>query len=192
MLIRVPECWALSSRPRQTEQWVIHSDKQWTPVITNHQHKHIAGCEFIKHPNWRSTCLTNAQMTPPEVSPFMSSPICSTLTCSTPFSWSGPREGGTGVDGHWATSRVWLQHPQQPEQSAGPAAKNSTASRGHQDWSSTATRAEVTAAVLLWLTDGVEPGNVEDPIVALHEEGVSVLAISTGHSNYQMVRRVDV
>ncbi|MCJ8744130.1 hypothetical protein PDJAM_G00115050 [Pangasius djambal] len=43
--------------------------------------------------------------------------------------------------------------------------------------------------VLLWLTDGVEPGNVEGPIAALHKEGVSVLAVSTGHSNYQVFSR---
>ncbi|MCI4389875.1 hypothetical protein PGIGA_G00116240 [Pangasianodon gigas] len=43
--------------------------------------------------------------------------------------------------------------------------------------------------VLLWLTDGVEPGNVEGPISALHKEGVSMLAVSTGHSNYQVFSR---
>lgn len=48
---------------------------------------------------------------------------------------------------------------------------------------------EAPPRVLLWLTDGVEPGNVEGPIAALQEEGVSVLAVSTGHSNYQMFRR---
>ncbi|KAI5607172.1 von Willebrand factor A domain-containing protein 1 [Silurus asotus] len=44
--------------------------------------------------------------------------------------------------------------------------------------------------VLLWITDGVEPGNVEGPIAALHKEGVSVLAVSTGHTNYQVFSKV--
>lgn len=48
---------------------------------------------------------------------------------------------------------------------------------------------EAPPRVLLWLTDGVEPGNVDGPIAALREEGVSVLAVSTGHSNYQVFRR---
>ncbi|XP_060766477.1 von Willebrand factor A domain-containing protein 1-like isoform X2 [Neoarius graeffei] len=48
---------------------------------------------------------------------------------------------------------------------------------------------EAPPRVLLWLTDGVEPGNVNSPIAELHEEGVSVLAVSTGHSNYQVFRR---
>lgn len=51
-------------------------------------------------------------------------------------------------------------------------------------------RWEAPPRVLLWLTDGVEPGNVEGPIEELHKEGVSVLAVSTGHSNYQVFRRV--
>ncbi|XP_062842834.1 von Willebrand factor A domain-containing protein 1-like isoform X2 [Trichomycterus rosablanca] len=43
--------------------------------------------------------------------------------------------------------------------------------------------------VVLWLTDGVEPGNVDGPIAALREEGVSVLAVSTGHDNYLLLSR---
>ncbi|XP_017305436.1 von Willebrand factor A domain-containing protein 1 [Ictalurus punctatus] len=48
---------------------------------------------------------------------------------------------------------------------------------------------EAPPRVLLWLTDGVEPGNVDGPIAALRKEGVSVLAVSTGHSNYQVFSR---
>ncbi|KAF5889651.1 von Willebrand factor A domain-containing protein 1, partial [Clarias magur] len=44
--------------------------------------------------------------------------------------------------------------------------------------------------VLLWVTDGVEPGNVEGPLAALRKEGVSVLVVSTGYTNYQVFRRV--
>ncbi|XP_066527056.1 von Willebrand factor A domain-containing protein 1-like isoform X2 [Hoplias malabaricus] len=42
--------------------------------------------------------------------------------------------------------------------------------------------------VLLWLTDGVQPGNIESQMAALRQEGVSVLAVSIGHSNYQVFR----
>lgn len=49
---------------------------------------------------------------------------------------------------------------------------------------------EAPTRVLLWLTDGVELGNVEGPIAALREDGVSVLAVSIGHSNYQVFSRV--
>ncbi|KAK2821129.1 hypothetical protein Q7C36_020472 [Tachysurus vachellii] len=49
---------------------------------------------------------------------------------------------------------------------------------------------EAPPRVLLWLTDGVEMGNVEGPIAALREDGVSVLAVSIGHSNYQVFSRV--
>ncbi|XP_036386391.1 von Willebrand factor A domain-containing protein 1-like isoform X2 [Megalops cyprinoides] len=44
--------------------------------------------------------------------------------------------------------------------------------------------------VLVWLTDGVQPGAVEGPMADLREEGVAVLAVSTGHANYQVLRRV--
>ncbi|KAG7472721.1 hypothetical protein MATL_G00111910 [Megalops atlanticus] len=44
--------------------------------------------------------------------------------------------------------------------------------------------------VLVWLTDGVQPGAVEGPMEALREEGVAVLVVSTGHGNYQVLRRV--
>ncbi|XP_071376813.1 von Willebrand factor A domain-containing protein 1-like [Centroberyx affinis] len=43
--------------------------------------------------------------------------------------------------------------------------------------------------ILVWLTDGVQPGDVDGPMSALKEEGVSVLAVSTGHGNYQVLRR---
>ncbi|XP_062401430.1 von Willebrand factor A domain-containing protein 1-like [Sardina pilchardus] len=43
--------------------------------------------------------------------------------------------------------------------------------------------------VLLWLTDGVEPGPVEEPARELRRAGVAVLAVSTGSSNYQVLRR---
>ncbi|XP_046881157.1 von Willebrand factor A domain-containing protein 1-like [Hypomesus transpacificus] len=42
--------------------------------------------------------------------------------------------------------------------------------------------------VLLWLTDGVQPGNVNKLMAELRREGVVVLAISTGRGNYQVLR----
>uniref|UniRef100_A0A4W4HD71 von Willebrand factor A domain-containing protein 1 n=1 Tax=Electrophorus electricus TaxID=8005 RepID=A0A4W4HD71_ELEEL len=48
---------------------------------------------------------------------------------------------------------------------------------------------EAPPRVLLWLTDGVKPGNVDRPMAALHQEGVSVLAVSTGHTNYHLFRQ---
>ncbi|XP_028309621.1 von Willebrand factor A domain-containing protein 1 [Gouania willdenowi] len=44
--------------------------------------------------------------------------------------------------------------------------------------------------VLVWLTDGVKPGDVIGPMAELQEDGVSVLVVSTGHSNYQVLRQV--
>ncbi|KAJ8395137.1 hypothetical protein AAFF_G00035930 [Aldrovandia affinis] len=44
--------------------------------------------------------------------------------------------------------------------------------------------------VLVWLTDGLQPGAVEGPMAELRQEGVAVLAVSTGHGNYQVLRRV--
>ncbi|XP_047465374.1 von Willebrand factor A domain-containing protein 1 [Mugil cephalus] len=44
--------------------------------------------------------------------------------------------------------------------------------------------------VLVWLTDGVKPGDVIGPMTKLKEEGVAVLVVSTGHSNYQVLRQV--
>ncbi|XP_026189046.1 von Willebrand factor A domain-containing protein 1 [Mastacembelus armatus] len=44
--------------------------------------------------------------------------------------------------------------------------------------------------VLVWLTDGVKPGDVIRPMAELREEGVAVLVVSTGHSNYQVLRQV--
>lgn len=44
--------------------------------------------------------------------------------------------------------------------------------------------------VLVWLTDGVKPGDVIGPMAELQKEGVAVLVVSTGHSNYQVLRRV--
>ncbi|XP_067271243.1 von Willebrand factor A domain-containing protein 1-like [Pseudorasbora parva] len=49
---------------------------------------------------------------------------------------------------------------------------------------------EAPPRVLLWLTDGVEPGAVDGPMAALRRMGVSVLAVSTGQGNYQLLRRV--
>lgn len=48
---------------------------------------------------------------------------------------------------------------------------------------------EAPPRVLLWLTDGVEPGNIEGPVAALREDGVTVLAVCTGHSNLQVFSR---
>uniref|UniRef100_A0A8D0AU89 von Willebrand factor A domain-containing protein 1 n=1 Tax=Sander lucioperca TaxID=283035 RepID=A0A8D0AU89_SANLU len=44
--------------------------------------------------------------------------------------------------------------------------------------------------VLVWLTDGVKPGDVIGPMAELQEEGVAVLVVSTGHGNYQVLRQV--
>ncbi|CAN9511735.1 unnamed protein product [Ophioblennius macclurei] len=43
--------------------------------------------------------------------------------------------------------------------------------------------------VLLWLTDGVQPGDVDEPMAELKEQGVSVLAVSTVHANYKVLQR---
>ncbi|XP_026092891.1 von Willebrand factor A domain-containing protein 1-like [Carassius auratus] len=42
--------------------------------------------------------------------------------------------------------------------------------------------------VLVWLTDGVNPGEVQEPMARLREEGVAILVVSTGHGNYQVLR----
>ncbi|XP_017271193.1 von Willebrand factor A domain-containing protein 1 [Kryptolebias marmoratus] len=44
--------------------------------------------------------------------------------------------------------------------------------------------------VLLWLTDGVQPGAVEKPMLELKARGVSVLVVSTIHGNHQVLKRV--
>uniref|UniRef100_A0A1A8D478 von Willebrand factor A domain-containing protein 1 n=1 Tax=Nothobranchius kadleci TaxID=1051664 RepID=A0A1A8D478_NOTKA len=44
--------------------------------------------------------------------------------------------------------------------------------------------------VLVWLTDGIKPGDVTGPMAELREEGVAVLVVSTGHSNYKVLREV--
>ncbi|KAF3689859.1 von Willebrand factor A domain-containing protein 1 Precursor [Channa argus] len=44
--------------------------------------------------------------------------------------------------------------------------------------------------ILLWLTDGVDPGDVEEPMSELKARGVSVLAVSTVHGNYQLLKHV--
>uniref|UniRef100_A0A3P9LSX6 von Willebrand factor A domain-containing protein 1 n=1 Tax=Oryzias latipes TaxID=8090 RepID=A0A3P9LSX6_ORYLA len=44
--------------------------------------------------------------------------------------------------------------------------------------------------VLVWMTDGVKPGDVVGPMAELREEGVAVLVVSTGHGNYQVLRQV--
>ncbi|KAF7661335.1 hypothetical protein LDENG_00263820 [Lucifuga dentata] len=44
--------------------------------------------------------------------------------------------------------------------------------------------------VLVWLTDGVKPGDVIGPMAELRDEGVAVLVVSTGHGNYQVLRQV--
>lgn len=44
--------------------------------------------------------------------------------------------------------------------------------------------------VLVWLTDGVDPGEVQEPMARLKDEGVAVLVVSTGHGNYQVLRDV--
>ncbi|XP_076874524.1 von Willebrand factor A domain-containing protein 1 isoform X2 [Brachyhypopomus gauderio] len=44
--------------------------------------------------------------------------------------------------------------------------------------------------VLVWITDGVEPGDVQGPMAELREEGVAVLVVSTGRGNYQVLSDV--
>lgn len=44
--------------------------------------------------------------------------------------------------------------------------------------------------VLVWLTDGVKPGDVTGPMAQLRDDGVAVLVVSTGHGNYQVLRQV--
>lgn len=44
--------------------------------------------------------------------------------------------------------------------------------------------------VLVWLTDGVNPGDISGPMAELREEGVAVLVVSTGHSNYLVLREI--
>ncbi|XP_072305697.1 von Willebrand factor A domain-containing protein 1 [Eucyclogobius newberryi] len=44
--------------------------------------------------------------------------------------------------------------------------------------------------VLVWLTDGVKPGEVTGPMAALRDEGVAVLVVSTGHGNFQVLKEV--
>lgn len=43
--------------------------------------------------------------------------------------------------------------------------------------------------VLFWLTDGVQPGEVDKPMSQLKAQGVSVLAVSTVHGNFQVLQR---
>ncbi|XP_062257618.1 von Willebrand factor A domain-containing protein 1-like isoform X2 [Platichthys flesus] len=43
--------------------------------------------------------------------------------------------------------------------------------------------------ILLWLTDGAQPGDVVEPLMELKERGVSVLIVSTVHGNYQVFQR---
>lgn len=44
--------------------------------------------------------------------------------------------------------------------------------------------------VLVWLTDGVEPGDVQQIMAELRDEGIYVLVVSTGQGNYQILRDV--
>ncbi|GAA6215841.1 von Willebrand factor A domain-containing protein 1 [Lates japonicus] len=43
--------------------------------------------------------------------------------------------------------------------------------------------------ILLWMTDGVQPGDVDEPMTKLKAQGVSVLIVSTIHGNYQVLQR---
>ncbi|CAJ1050946.1 von Willebrand factor A domain-containing protein 1-like isoform X2 [Xyrichtys novacula] len=43
--------------------------------------------------------------------------------------------------------------------------------------------------ILLWLTDGVQPGDVDELMSELKKQGVYVLAVSTVHGNYQVLQR---
>lgn len=44
--------------------------------------------------------------------------------------------------------------------------------------------------VLLWLTDGVDPGDVDKPMSELRAQGVSVLIVFTVNGDYQLLQRV--
>uniref|UniRef100_A0A3Q2XIC1 von Willebrand factor A domain-containing protein 1 n=1 Tax=Hippocampus comes TaxID=109280 RepID=A0A3Q2XIC1_HIPCM len=44
--------------------------------------------------------------------------------------------------------------------------------------------------ILLWLTDGVELGNVDEPIAQLKAQGVSVLIVSSVHGDFHVLQRV--
>lgn len=50
------------------------------------------------------------------------------------------------------------------------------------------TKADV-PKILLWLTDGVQPGDVDPLMTELKAEGVFVLVVSTVHGDYQVLRR---
>ncbi|CAL8324768.1 unnamed protein product [Merluccius merluccius] len=72
--------------------------------------------------------------------------------------------------------------------------KTEEALRMARDWVLTpggrgGARAEL-PRVLVWLTDGVQPGNIIGPMEALRDAGVAVLVVSTGHGNYQVLRQV--
>uniref|UniRef100_A0A8D2ZDI6 von Willebrand factor A domain-containing protein 1 n=1 Tax=Scophthalmus maximus TaxID=52904 RepID=A0A8D2ZDI6_SCOMX len=43
--------------------------------------------------------------------------------------------------------------------------------------------------ILLWLTDGAQPGDVDRPMTELEAQGVSVLIVSSVHGNYQVLQR---
>ncbi|XP_040889506.1 von Willebrand factor A domain-containing protein 1-like [Toxotes jaculatrix] len=43
--------------------------------------------------------------------------------------------------------------------------------------------------ILLWLTDGVQPGDVDKPMTELKAQGVSVLIVSTVHGDYGVLQR---
>uniref|UniRef100_A0A3Q3FC40 von Willebrand factor A domain-containing protein 1 n=1 Tax=Labrus bergylta TaxID=56723 RepID=A0A3Q3FC40_9LABR len=43
--------------------------------------------------------------------------------------------------------------------------------------------------ILLWLTDGVQPGDVDELMTELKAQGVYVLAVFTVHGNYQVLQR---
>ncbi|XP_073701038.1 von Willebrand factor A domain-containing protein 1-like [Garra rufa] len=51
-------------------------------------------------------------------------------------------------------------------------------------------RPQAPPTLLLWLTDGAESGEVDGPMAALRGRGVTVLVVSTGNGNYQLLRRV--
>lgn len=43
--------------------------------------------------------------------------------------------------------------------------------------------------ILLWMTDGVQPGDVDKPMSELKEQGVYVLVVSTVHGNFKVLQR---
>ncbi|KAK6303553.1 von Willebrand factor A domain-containing protein 1 [Coregonus clupeaformis] len=97
-----------------------------------------------------------------------------------------------GFDGH--NTQTGLQEALRNTKPLGGDTNTEEALRLAKDWvlkpGGSGGAREDLPRVLVWLTDGVKPGDVIGPMKELREEGVSVLVISTGHGNYQVLRQV--